>query len=426
MDWLRNHTRHRRHASAALWIVLAVSPAIVAHAEAPAPLIAAGHPVKWWFVFKLNAGKFPKCAAAAVRACPFGGDVQTYTSFSQQYVYTSDADPDTLATRPGLEAGGGCVGDTMQDPVGATFDQIYHGSFHYIVWNDQFYKEPTLPSCSGDSCPSPWGHSKGLLVWDDAGDGMVMQVTTPSWPGAGNSTHPRAKDDNTLGCVINNNVKFSQHFFALSLNHADLLIVLRALGNASIATDPADKQVVNNGGPADVAALVSGLGKKSHSTQATIDDLSTGVRVISKPSALHVPPWQLVSSLLQGTPLRTATWWTRPAIPTTNARVDCWDSSLTHSPGRVEIATSGTWNGTDFSLKAGPAANGNHAKVGVSTDGSNLAIFGDMNQQGAVSGNAKACGVSQNGRGGLFFVVHDDSLAARVGSLLHGDTAPAN
>jgi hypothetical protein len=251
-----------------------------------------------------------------------------------------------------------------------------------------------------------------------------MQVTTPSWPGAGSAGHPRTHDDNTLGCVTINDVKFSQHFFALAVNHADLLIVLRALGNASVATDPADQQIVSNGGPADVAALVSALGKKSKNAQASIDDLSSGVRLISKPSALHVPPWQLVSSLLQGTPLRTATWWMRPEIPTTSAQVKCWDSSLTHNPGRVEIATSGTWNGTIFSLKAGPAANGNHAKIGVSTDGTNLAIFGDMNQQGAISGNAKACGVSQNGRGGLFFVVHDESLAARVASLLHGDTAP--
>ncbi|HEX3950168.1 MAG TPA: deoxyribonuclease II family protein [Steroidobacteraceae bacterium] len=425
MDWLHDHTIRRPRFSAAPWIAaLVLVLAAAARAEGPTPLVAADKPVKWWFVFKLNAGKFPKCAAAAVRACPFGGDVQPYTSFGQQYVYTSDADPDTVAKRPELEAGGGCVGDTAEDPVGATFAEIYRGNFHYVVWNDQFYQEPSLPSCSSDSCPSPWGHSKGLLVWDDSGSGLIMQVTTPSWPGAGSAGHPRTHDDNTLGCVTINDVKFSQHFFALAVNHADLLIVLRALGNASVATDPADQQIVSNGGPADVAALVSALGKKSKNAQASIDDLSSGVRLISKPSALHVPPWQLVSSLLQGTPLRTATWWMRPEIPTTSAQVKCWDSSLTHNPGRVEIATSGTWNGTIFSLKAGPAANGNHAKIGVSTDGTNLAIFGDMNQQGAISGNAKACGVSQNGRGGLFFVVHDESLAARVASLLHGDTAP--
>src|SRR5947199_2640123 len=35
------------------------------------------------------------------------------------------------------------------------------------------------------SCSSPWGHSKGVLAWNDAGEGFVMQVSTPSWPASG-------------------------------------------------------------------------------------------------------------------------------------------------------------------------------------------------------------------------------------------------
>ena len=49
------------------------------------------------------------------------------------------------------------------------------------------------------------------------------------------------------------------------------------------------------------------------------------------------------------------------------------------------------------------------------------AIFGDMNQQGAISGTCKS---SQNGRGGLFFVIDDADLAASVTNLIEGDTAP--
>lgn len=138
--------------------LLAVAFVGLAHAEAPVPLLAAGKPVQWWFMFKQNAGKFPKCAGEAVRECTFGGQVQPYRSFSQQYVFASSDDPE-------LKAGEGCAGDTIDDPVGATFDEIYNGTFHYIVWNDQFYQDPELENCSGDSCPSPWGHSKGMLVW---------------------------------------------------------------------------------------------------------------------------------------------------------------------------------------------------------------------------------------------------------------------
>ena len=184
---------------------------------------------------------------------------------------------------------------------------------------------------------------------------------------------------------------------------------------------------MSTGGPDDVRALVAVLGEKSDSTTPTIKKLSSGVRLISKPSGLHVPPWQLVSSLLDGVPLRTATWWMRPAIPTTKAgsEIQCWDSRLA-APAAVEIATTGEWNGRSIGLQAGPSANGNHAKIGVSTDGtSDLAIFGDMNQQGAIVGNAKACASSQNGRGGLFYVVTDAKLSASVAALIHGDTAPS-
>lgn len=183
-----------------------------AQAEPPKPLLATGHAVQWWFVFKLNSGKFPGCGPHDARSCPFGGSVQPYTNFGQQYAFAS-------SEAPQLQAGSGCSGETTTDPLGATFDEIYNGTYHFVVWNDQFYQDPALDSCSGDSCSAPWGHSKGMVAWDDSGDGLVLQVTTPSWPGAGSRSHPRENGDNTLGCVLNNNVKFSQHFFALALTH---------------------------------------------------------------------------------------------------------------------------------------------------------------------------------------------------------------
>jgi hypothetical protein len=54
-----------------------------------------------------------------------------------------------------------------------------------------------------------------MLAWNADGDGLIMQVTTPSWPAAGSKSSPRKTDGNTLGCVKDNNVLVSQHFFAL-------------------------------------------------------------------------------------------------------------------------------------------------------------------------------------------------------------------
>ncbi|HKB42265.1 MAG TPA: deoxyribonuclease II family protein, partial [Gemmataceae bacterium] len=140
-------------------------------ADAPIPLLKKGQPVDWWFVFKLNSKQFPECGGSTERVCLFGGDVQEYRFYSQQFVYASSADP-------ALRQGSGCAGDSVNDPVGASFDQVYNGSYFYVIWNDQFYDDPEIEGCT-TSCSSPWGHSKGMLSWNDAGEGFVLQVTTP-------------------------------------------------------------------------------------------------------------------------------------------------------------------------------------------------------------------------------------------------------
>jgi Deoxyribonuclease II len=393
----------------------AVGPAESAQ-EIPTPLLTKGHPVNWWFVFKFNSSVFPGCDGGATRTCPFGGEVQNYRAFSQRFVYAS-SEVDTL------QEGNDCAGDTTADPIGATFEEVYDNSFHYVIWNDQFYDDPEINGCS-KSCNGPWGHSKGMVAWNDSGEGFVLQVTTPSWPAAGSKQFPRKTDGNTLGCVKDNDVQVSQDFFALKLTKDDLVKVLTALRNASVVTDPKNPQVVNNGGPTDIQSLVAALGAKSSSRTYTQDTLSSGVELISKPSDLNVPPWQLVSAILGGVPLRAATWWTKPMIYTTTSSttIACWDDSLP-KPGPVEIATTGHWTGKEFGLTGGLGTNFNHAKVGVSTGGDKpYSIFGDMNQQGTASG--LNCSSSQNGRGGLFYVVNDAGLSKSLTGLIAGGTAP--
>lgn len=388
-----------------------VASAPAAAADAPVPLLKAGQPVAWWVVFKFNSATLPGCAGGSQRACLFGGSVQNYNKFSQQFAYASSASP-------ALAAGAGCAGDTTLDPLGATFDEVYNGHYYYVLWNDQFYGDPVATQSA------PAGHSKGLLAWNQAGEGFVLQVSTPSWPGSGSALNPRKTDGNTLGCVKDDDVLVSQHFFSLKLDKSDVVAVLNGLNNASVVTDPARPELLNNGGPPDIQALAAGLGRISKSKAASKVLLSSGVTLISKPSDLQVPPWQMVSSLLGGEPLRVASWWTNPEIPTTTAgtAVGCWDASLA-KPGPVEIATTGTWEGSSIGLQGLDEPDGNHAKIGVSTGTHPYVIFGDMNQQGSLSG--PNCGSSQNGRGGLFYVVNDAGLAGSVSALLKGDSAPA-
>jgi len=339
---------------------------IDADAQTPAPQIQEGKPVDWWFVFKFNAKSFPACPAGASTQCPFGGEPSQATR-GQTFVYASSIDPT-------LQMGSSCIGESGADPVGSTFGDLIKNNYFYVVWNDQFYNDPTIPGCS-DSCSAPWGHSKGVLAWNEAGDGLVMQVTTPSWPGAVSQSASRQSGD-TLGCISQpNNILVSQSFFAARLTADDVLQVLLALANSSVVTEldipeSSHHQLVNNGGPPNIQDAVKALGVKSKSTKVFIAQLSNGIRLLSKPSALHVPPWQLVSAELGSVPLRVASWWTNPAIGSTSAStpIDCWDTSLP-KPGAVQIATSGSWQGTAFGLKGGPGPDFNHAKVGVSTSG---------------------------------------------------------
>lgn len=387
-----------------------------APASAPSPLVNAGKPVDWWFVFKFNAKAFPGCSGGVQPSCEFKG-VPSSKPTSLQYVVASSVERT-------LNMGDGCLGNSDKDPVGSTYASIFNGNFHYVVWNDQFYEDPKISNC-GNACAGPWGHSKGIVAWDDSGDGLVMQVTTPSWPGAGSNKFPRASD-NTLGCIAEpDNVMVSQSFFSVKLNHDGVLQVLKALSNASVATNTGSPQIVSNGGPADLQAAVAVLGKPSKTQEIQRVSLTSEVGLLVKPSALHVPPWQFVSAELGQVPLRVASWWTNPeAIGSTTmtTQIDCWSDSLP-KPGPVEIATSGDWKGTALGLKGTASPGGNHAKVGVSKDQEQpFVIFGDMNQEGPVAGTD--CTSHQDGRGGLFFVIKDKTLWESVSGLLKGDSAP--
>jgi hypothetical protein len=387
-----------------------------------APLIEKGQPsVNWWFVFKFNTKSFPECVGGSQRACLFGGEIQDYPKdFGQQFIVANSGNSS-------FQLGLTCLGDTTRDPVGATFEQVYNGSYYYVIWTDQFYNDPDVPQCLHKTfCDAPWAHSKGMLAWDDDGNGFVMQVSTPNWPGAGNKAFPRQTNGNTLGCIIDstgkpqNNVWVSQHFFSVKLIKNDVLLVLEALKKASVVTERnaapnSQSQIVKNGGPSDIQERVRALGKLSEDTGLLNETLSSGVKLIAKPPLLHVPPWQMISALLGGESLVVATWLTGPRkiLDTDGTRPGCWDPSL-GNPGPVRNAESGVWNNISFGLTGGASPDRNHAKIGVSKTGK-FAIFGDLNQEGSLS---EPCDVPQNTRGGLFFVVADMKLADGLRNLM--------
>jgi hypothetical protein len=260
----------------------------------------------------------------------------------------------------------------------------------------------------------------------------VMQVSTPAWPISGSANAAR-QSGNTLGCIKSpDNLLFSQHFFALLLSKDDVVIVLKGLVNAGVPTDNSDgSMMVSNGGPADIQRLVSSLGTEpDKATQHVVEaTLSSGVKFLSKSSGMDVPSWQFVSAELGGPNLRVATYYDADQIPTTTqaGKPDCWNASL-GVPGSVDNARNGSWanpsTGQKVTFDFGPSSsNGNHAKIGVTTSGTPMAIFGDENQQGGlVPVGTEGCAAAQNGRGGTFYALEDAELAESLGQMMKGDS----
>lgn len=410
---------------------------------APTPLAGQNQPVDWFFAYKFNAASFPGWDDGKLpdygHPGIFGGAIDDYPEgLSQQYVFAT-------SKNPALIKGKGAIGATLYDPVGATFAQVYNTSgYFYILWNDQFGDNPI------DTKGAPGGHSKGMAAWNADGEGFVLQVSTPSWPASGSMMITRNSqktiddfkngvkdktgklielDYNTLGCCIDDDVEVAQHFFALKLTKDDLVSVLKGLGNASIVTDPKQPALCNNGGPADIQALVNQLGRESKSKDCISANLSSGIQLISKPSSLAVPPWQMISAKLGGLSLKVASWWASPKIYSTKAGEipGCWDKNL-GTPGDVDIALEGSFDGVPFGLIGDNGKNGNHAKIGISKDPSKpLVIFGDENQQGALRVGydkpGQPCKSSQNGRGGTFYVLNNKALYDSVTKLFAGRIA---
>ena len=258
MSWLQPSWR-RLCAAAACGLAVLAGP--VAAADAPVPLTEKGKPVDWWFAYKFNVTSFRGCGdGAPKRVCLFGNTINAKVgaNFSQQYVFASSGGGD----KGKLAMGKGCLGMTTTIRSALRFNSIYNGSPFFLIWNDQFYGDPKIEGFGKGNCNSPLGDSKGMLAWNENGDGLVLQVTTPSWPAAGSAKHPR-KAGNTLGCVsTQNNINNAQHFFSLKLDKKGVLAVLAGMKNASVGTDPANGQIARLGGPQEIRDAAEALGQK--------------------------------------------------------------------------------------------------------------------------------------------------------------------
>jgi len=55
------------------WVLACTPQTALSQQSEPSPLLEQGHPIDWWFAFKLNAAVFPGCNESQERVCAFGG-----------------------------------------------------------------------------------------------------------------------------------------------------------------------------------------------------------------------------------------------------------------------------------------------------------------------------------------------------------------
>jgi len=143
-----------------------------------------------------------------------------------------------------------------------------------------------------------------VLAWNDDGDGVVLQVTTL---GVAGLRQQEVHAQERQYARLHQAAEQCSERAALLLREAqqdDVVHMLDALENSSVVTDVMPGGARHNGGPQEIKDRVKVLGQKSDSTEVKQFKLSTGILLVSKPSALHVPPWQMLSSVLDSVDLK--------------------------------------------------------------------------------------------------------------------------
>ena len=298
--------------------------------------------------FKFNSSKsFAGCEPAsknpgqknptmtATGNASFGGVVQTKPAFGQQFAFASSEDG-------ALRQGSGCAGATLTDPIGATFDQVYNGSFHYLIWNDQFYHDPVGLGLQGRQLRRALGPLEGTARLERCGRRLRHAGLDAGVAALGQQPVRHAQGEQGQYARLQQLEQQSARQPALLCAQADQQRCLVEVLDGAEECERGDRsrpslQIVQNGGPPDVRKLVDDSENGRTQGRASIikTELSSGVIMISKPSGLACAALAdgFVIADSEPTPAehaqRTATWWTKPWIPTTtnSTAIRCWDDT---------------------------------------------------------------------------------------------------
>lgn len=412
-----------------------------------------GNSVDWWFVLKLPQQVFDDVAYTEEHCrcnhpiCNFKNKNDVGSGLC--FLYADSNNPELKFYS---DLGYDCLGQGSKDPVSQTLSQLTSteqnmNSTYWGYFNDQFYglhgeKNSKSYQCSGSDTLN--AHSKGSFQYDEVNGGFYLQSSIPNFPNPGDTFVP-------LGCQSENNVMFSQHVFAMSLNTSEMERLGEALQsatlcstnfytskNATFGSSLTSKLLQDSKESSMYRSFVqpySGSEQRDIRPQSTHIQIRTlfqsipiDVIVKSKNTLMH--PWALVASKLQ-TDISVASWMDNsygiPSICSSDeyfftnhsfCLLDLSGNETLLSPSgnplyNIENLIEAKFNETiQWHLFGGEGKGRNHAKWAVETprkpSRTNRIIFGDMNQQGFPC--SKDCSGSQLGRGGTFFSLDNKEL----------------
>ncbi|TMW62556.1 hypothetical protein Poli38472_005174 [Pythium oligandrum] len=334
-----------------------------------------GQPVSWWVALKLPMQARRGSADAPIDDTPCDCPPPTCTGLDTElrdfraratglcYLY---ADSNTPTLRHFREIGYECLGQGGDDPLSQTLRQIQNnrtdGDVYWALFNDQLNGISQTPGmnggdnktvCSGGDLFS--AHAKGAVGFDATSGGFYLQTSTPNFPDPSIVRASREDKFIPLGCQRDNNVKFAQHVFAMSLEMPTLNQLGQSLQaarlcsgnfyhglNASLASanlyrDGKDPERNANFSDIFHALLDPQLPVKEESPTITVPfrsidhsgrktdvfkplpaeqplvelDTTTSnenVTIIVKTPRAAVPPWALVAQTLRSD-MSVASWW---------------------------------------------------------------------------------------------------------------------
>nr|CCA19597.1 conserved hypothetical protein [Albugo laibachii Nc14] len=200
-----------------------------------------GKPVSWWFILKLPAHIHRSENASSERTpCKCSSPICGSTIDSVQdrshglcYLYADSENP-SLEYFETL--GYDCLGQGGNDPLSHTLRQMNTSlSFRDRFWayfSDQYDRLSTVfPGAACEQSSRFSAHAKGAVAFDAKSGGFYLQTSTPNYPDPSD-----LHSFTPLGCQKDNNVLYSQHLMAVSLDQDGIDSLGKALQAARLCS----------------------------------------------------------------------------------------------------------------------------------------------------------------------------------------------